>query len=166
MEPSSPAYPGYNPYALPGGPTGPAGGQEVTPAILGALRGTRPWVLLFSILGFLGSGLLVLFALFLVFGVSFLKSFHGGGFAGIGLGILYLLLSCLYIAPSLFLLRYAKSIASLTLSRNMGDLEQALTHQRSFWRFVGILTSIMLCIYAFALIIALIFGAGAFLMRR
>ena len=93
-----------------GGATPPALGP-VTPAMVDHLRATKPWVRLCSILEFIGTGLLLLFAAVLPFVGALSRDMGplGGGL----LSVMYLLLGCIYFFPSLFLFRYAGAIGSL-----------------------------------------------------
>ena len=52
--------------------------------------------------------------------------------------IAYPLFGLLYVFPSLYLFRYARSIRDFVSSGHEQHLENALVAQRSFWRFVGI----------------------------
>ncbi len=153
-----PLPPPHDPYSTPVSPYAAGSRGDVTPVTIEALNGTRSWVRLMSVLGFLGSALIVLVSLAMFAGAGLARRF---GPAGIGIGFLYLCMALLYIFPSLYLWRYASAIQALGLSRSSGDLEQALLHQKSFWRFVGILTAIVLCIYAMVLVVVLVFGVGA-----
>jgi hypothetical protein len=74
------------------------------------------------------------------------------------LGGLYLLLAFLYIFPGLYLWRYANAIDSLVNAPQSLTLEEAMKHQTSFWRFIGILTAVMLIIYAVAFCLVMVFG--------
>jgi len=123
----------------------------ITPLMVAHLRGTKPWARLVSIVGFVGSGLALLAGLTLPF-VGALSRELGGAVGGIAMGLLYLLVGCLYFFPSLFLFRYADAIGRLLLNGDSGSMELALAHKRSFWRLVGIATLIMVCLYALALV--------------
>ena len=68
------------------------------------------------------------------------------------------MLGLLYIFPSLFLFRYASGIASMLKEDAVRGMESALAAQKSFWRFVGILTVIVLCIYAVVLAVVVVGG--------
>jgi hypothetical protein len=141
-------------------------GQSITPQMIESLRQTKPWVRMFSILGFIGTALMVGLALFIVVGAgiggAFARQVGFGAVGGVLFGMLYLLLGLLYIFPSLFLFRYASGIASMLKDDTVRGMENALAAQKSFWRFVGILTTIVLCIYALvlvALVVAAIIAA-------
>jgi hypothetical protein len=51
-------------------------------------------------------------------------------------------LACVYIAPGLYLARYASAIKRLNVNSTAAGLEEALKHQKSFRRFIGIVTAI------------------------
>lgn len=63
----------------------------------------------------------------------------------------YLIMAALFIIPSFRLSRYEKSITRLIISNQIEDLEQAIAHQRSFWRQMGIMILMILIIYLFTL---------------
>jgi len=66
----------------------------------------------------------------------------------------------------IFLNRYASRIGNLVNSNHPGDLEEALAAQKSFWRYLGILTLAMICLYALFVVIVIIVGvAGISRMR-
>lgn len=157
-----------NPYMPPGSQLSAppmasvAGGEGVSTTSLEHLRNTKPWVRLISVMLFIGSAFLIIFGLLIMVGGGFMgEQFKGA--MGVGLGAFYLLLALFYIYPSLCLWRYATAIQALLSTRRLVDLEAALGQQKSFWRFVGILTAVLLVIYALIFVIAIVAGAiGAF----
>lgn len=151
------AFPPPSPAALPV----PGGVSEDTLALL---RATKPWVRLLSVLGFIGLGFLVLGSLaFLLIPM--------GGMGAMSLGpkvaitSVYLAMGCVQFPAVLFLSRYASRIGNLAASGAPADLEEALRAQKSFWKYVGILTLVMIGFYVVVIVIALGVG-GAALMGR
>lgn len=161
MEPRNPYMPPGSQLSAP--PMASIGGGEGVSAVsLEHLRNTKPWVRLLSVMGFIGSALLVIVALAMMVGSSFMGEQFSGAM-GVGLGVAYLLFALFYIYPSVCLWRYANSIQALLSTRRTVDLETALGQQKSFWRFVGILTAVILVIYALIFVVAIVAGAiGAF----
>lgn len=157
-----------DPYAAPAAPGGGAYAPDVPQGAVEALRGTRPWVLLFAILGFLGAALMVIAGLFILLGGG-ASMFAGLGEEGaaaggmmIGLGVVYLLMGLLYFLPCLYLLRYAGRIRSMLQGGGEAALVAALDQQRRFWRLVGIYTVVILALYAVGLVVfALVAAVGA-----
>jgi hypothetical protein len=104
---------------------------------MAAMSQTRPWVTFLAVLGFVGAGFLALGAI----GIGFM----GPGFVeGALIGVLYLIIAALYGAGANLLYRYRSSIASLERGSGVEALEDALEHQKSFWRFTGLMSAVML----------------------
>lgn len=82
---------------------------------------------------------------------------RGFGFGPI-IGIIYILMGGLYIFPAYFLHQYASSIQDFLQGGGDTAIENALGSQKSFWRFAGILTLVIIGIYA-AVIAFAILGA-------
>ena len=127
--------------------------QLDTTAVL--LSETRPWVKFLSIVGFVSVGLMALGGC-----VVFFVGVASGEPVAL-LGLLYGLLGVLYYFPALFLYRYANGIRDFLGQRRQDQLDAALDAQKSFWRFTGILTLIVVCIYAVMLLVGLIVAAAA-----
>ena len=145
----------------------PSAHAKVTPMMLDSLLSTRPWVLFLAILGFIGCGFLAIIGLVnsALGGAASPRSFGGATVAPWVSGVVCLLLALLYFFPSLYLLRYGMAIKRFSLSGQGYDLERALDCQKSFWRFVGILTLIILSIELLFMVIAIGLGASHGLHR-
>jgi hypothetical protein len=156
-----------DPYASPvhsgGYPGADSSGDygRITVAMLTSLRQTRPWVRLVAIVGFVMAGLLIVMGLFMALlggvGGIFGDDAMSGGI-GIGIGLLYGVIGLIYVVPSLHLFRYAKAIGRLLEGGRGPALEEALGHQRAFWRLVGILVLVFLVLYALGLAFVVIAG--------
>ena len=64
-------------------------------------------------------------------------------------------MALIYIFPAVFLWKYADRIAVFMRERSTGALASALEAQKSFWKFVGILTAVVLAIYAAIFVVAI-----------
>lgn len=134
-------------------------GNAITPGVLSALAGTKPWVRFCSIIGFIGTGFMFLAAasMLVMGGTGALNSGNSGfeaiaGGLGIVLAIVYVVLGLLYLVPSIKLWKFGSHIANLLQSNSSDDLEAALNAQRSFWKFVSIMIIIGIVIYILAII--------------
>ena len=132
----------------------------VTPQAMQTLLATKPWVRFFSVLLFIGVGLAALgAAAYLVLGVMAMSSTNRAqrfavvpAFVG---GVMMAAVAAMYLAPATYLGRYASKIDLTVRRRRQDDFEGALEAQKSFWKFVGIATIVMMSLY-FLLIIVLI----------
>jgi hypothetical protein len=131
-------------------PFQPASTATLIPAISGILQRTQPWTRLMGILGFVS--------------VAFMMV--GGAAAGaIGLAtqnsqaavllFVYPLLAVLYIFPSMYLVRYSKRIREFVAGGQQTQLEAALEAQRSFWKFVGVLSLAAVAVTVLGVVLAI-----------
>jgi len=162
-----------DPYSTPishDSTSGRAGSSEVSQAVMLTLAGTKPWVRFFSVLMFVGAGLLLLVALVMaVAGASIGKAsgnpmFSGG--MGVGIAVIYGLLSIIYVYPGMKLWKYSNSIRNLLQTSAEVDLIDALNQQRAFWKFIGILFLSLLALYILIIIAAVVFGGFAAMSAR
>ena len=124
--------------------TGPVLSSEtkVTPGMINALRSTKPWTMLLAVLGFIAIGFMVLAGLGMALFSSIIPGFRGHGAM---IGLMYIVMSVLYFFPALFLVKYSTAVERFLRTGMAVDMEAALAYQKSFWKFVGILSLIGIC---------------------
>ncbi len=129
----------------------------VTPGMIDALKATKPWVRFLAILGFVLAGLMVLASLAMgAFGIYQVTEERLEAWVLVGMAALYAVMGVVYIFPSRFLYRYASAIAEAADANvKAAAIERALREQKSFWKFAGILTLVMLLLYIPAILIAI-----------
>lgn len=130
----------------------------VSESALGYLNATRPWVKFLAIVGFVFIGLMILIGLIMTPAFSAASKEPGMAAFGPVFGILYLVMAVIYLMPCLFMYRYAAAIAAIP-SAGQSALEDALKNQKSFWKFMGILMLIMLCLYVIGILAAIMIPA-------
>ena len=155
----------YLPYAPPGAASGPAqmASAGATSAGLSELaiemlRQTRPWVLFLGILSFIGAGLVVIAGI----GVAVMGLVAGAAsnpYAAL-VGLVYIPFGLLYIYPGLKLVKYGSAIGRLMQTRACADLEDAMTQQKSLWKFSGIAAIVVLLLYVVVFIVAIAVGVS------
>lgn len=155
--PAAPPGPAPMPYAMsePAPPTQEA--RSAVGATLAALRATKPWVRFLGVLGIIGTIVIVVIALVVLGTSQFLFRGMPAGMRMV-IPVVYLLLALLQLPPVLYLNRYASRIGDLLRSEAPEDLVRALEAQKSFWKFVGIFSLIVLCFYV--LIAVVVIGAA------
>lgn len=156
-----------DPYATPAMNLPPTYSAEgaISQGVLAQLAGTKPWVRFFSVMMFIGAGLMLVVAAFMLL-IGSVGTFAGQknampAGAMMGIAIVYALLAFVYIYPALKLWKYASGIGDLLISGRMMDLESALSQQRSFWKFLGIMMIAIFVLYAVIFIGLLAFGGFA-----
>ena len=122
------------------------------------LRETAKWGKFLAIVGFIGCALIVLIGIFA--GTIMASAFGdlGGGYGGMGAGMafVYILLALLYFFPCLYLYRFAVRMQVALNNNDQQSLPAALMNLKSAFKFVGILTIIILALYALAIIFAVL----------
>ncbi len=147
----------------------PAFEGRITPLMGEYAAQMKPWVRLMSVLSFLGAAFMILVGA----GFAFLgtiaesaaqdASVGVGRFGGVGgavFGVFYALMGLLYVPPGLFLHRTASAIGRMKTGDPAPALETLLKSQKSFWRYVGVMTIIVLCLT----VLAFVLGLGAALL--
>ncbi len=117
------------------------------------LRQTKPWVRFFSVLTFIASAFVVLG------GLAIGASMVGGstGVLEVVLGVVvFMLLAPTYIITAVFLKRYADRIESFVQERSTGTLAFALEAQKSYWKFSGIITLVIVAIAVVGVVAAIL----------
>ncbi|HEY0677384.1 MAG TPA: DUF5362 family protein [Chitinophagaceae bacterium] len=121
------------------------------------------WGKFLSIVGFIMCALIVLVGIFAgsIMATAF-GSMSGGdaagltGGMGVGMAIVYVLLALLYFFPCLYLYRFATRMQVALRSNDQQNLTVSFMNLKACFKFVGILTIIILAIYALVLIFAVL----------
>ena len=126
------------------------------------------WAKFLAIVGFVMCGLIIVLSFFIgtLFSTSMSRygdsAAFGSGF-GIIMTIVYLSIGVLYFFPCLFLFRFANNMIVALNSNEQITLNRSFQNLKIMFRYVGILTIIVLALY----IIAFVFGIlGAAFMNR
>jgi len=129
-------------------------------AALEALRATKPWVRFMGVMGIIWTVLMVILALAFT-AISQSSAMPMTPTMRIVMPALYLVMALLQVPPILFLNRYASRIGIALEAQTPEALARALEAQKSFWRYVGIFTLVVLIIYGLVLLFGI--GLAAFL---
>jgi uncharacterized membrane protein YjgN (DUF898 family) len=129
---------------------------------LGFLNETRKWTMFLAILGFVFIGIMVIFSLVFSAIFSALPGIEDTEmpFPSFLFGLIYLVIAGLYFFPLLYLYKFSTYTKSAILNRDSGEINSAFKNLKSHYRFIGILTIIMLALYPIG-IIAMVVGGMA-----
>jgi len=178
---SIPANPYSTPVANLYGSTSDGNADAVSPSTIAQLAGTKPWVRFMSVIFWISGGFLAIISCFYAL-IAASGAFNNPAFAKnpaiasnplfagnpafltgmmVGTSVYLGVFAFLTIYPAIKLWKYANSIAKLIASRSTSDLDAALTEQRRYWKFHGIMTivAISLILIGFIAFFALIFTA-------
>lgn len=142
-------------------------GAALTPEIKGYLQETAKWAKFIAIVGFVFVGLIVIIALFMGAFLSYMTSDFGGSampfppaiFSGI-----YLILAILLFFPSLYLFRFANLMQASLKNGNDISLSESFKNLKGYFKFYGIMTAIIIGIYALMFILGIFIGGAGLMM--
>ncbi|MDR1180484.1 MAG: hypothetical protein LBL13_00685 [Bacteroidales bacterium] len=121
---------------------------EVTENAKAYLRTMASWTNFYAILGFVGVGFSVLYALMMFATNNTLSHLHTP-FPNffIPMGIFVLIIAAIKVFPILYLLRFSrKTNKALQEGGDIYVLEEALRNLKSYWKFIGIMSIIGIAI--------------------
>lgn len=123
------------------------------------LAETARWGKFLSILGFILTGLLLIVGIFMgSFMASTMSAAEGfGGISSSFFTIVYLAIALVYFFPCLYLFRFSTKAQDALRSNDQSSLTEGFKNLKSCFRFMGILTIVILGFYALAFVI----GIGA-----
>ncbi len=147
----------------------PLFGLSIDPIIKSHLMETARWGKFLSIVGFIVCALIVIAGIFVVstFGTIERKyTTYDGPSLGTSFGpsiiVMYIIIAILYFFPCLFLLRFSNKMKTALVADNQAELSVSFQNLKVLFRYVGILTIIVLAIY----VLALLFGGLGMMLGR
>lgn len=125
--------------------------QEIKDYLLESAR----WGKFLAIVGYIGIGFLIIIGLIFMAGFSFASRFSGARFPIVMVGFFYAILAILYFFLVNYLFRFSDQIKKGFESNRQQTLASGFSNMKSMFKFLGILTIVILSIYALILLIAI-----------
>jgi uncharacterized membrane protein len=130
------------------------------------LSETARWAKFLAIVGFVTCGIIAVVAFVIgpILSATAFSSLPNNGLSAMGGGMittLYLSIAVLYFFPCLFLFRFAVRLKAALRDNDQVRLTSSLKSQKTLFKYVGIMTIIVLAIYAVALVVVVIAAAFA-----
>jgi hypothetical protein len=127
----------------------------ITPEIKDYLIETSKWGKFLAIMGYIGIGLMVLLAIFMMIGLS---AFPTSAMIPTGaIGFFYLVLAALYFMPVRYLQKFSEEIRSGITSEDNVDFVSGFRNLKSLFKFLGIMTIVMISLYILMIIGMVVF---------
>ena len=125
------------------------------------LMETARWGKFLAIMGYIGLGLMLVLSFAMIFGMSFLNNslsemsqfYQPQSLNLVTMGIMYLLIIVIYFFPVYFLHTFSLRVKSALLTDSVEDMDAAFKNLKSLFKFMGIVTIVVMSIYALALLI-------------
>lgn len=127
----------------------------------GFLGEIAKWAYFLSIIGYIGIGLIVIVAIFsgsIFATIGTMTPGMGslGSSFGIIITVFYLLLAALYFFPVYYLNKFASNAKIALRENDTETLSTSLEYLKSHYKFFGIMMVIMMCLYGFIIVFAII----------
>ena len=133
----------------------------LSPNSMKYLVATRKWALFLAIIGFIGLGIMILAAIFMMAFSTTYSAFPGSGIPFVFIGFLYLIISVVYFFPVYYLLKFSTNMKKAVLLKNEITLEEAFRFLKNHYQFVGILMIIIISLYLLIIMGAMVAGIAA-----
>ena len=155
-----------NPYQIPETQVVPEKvsntGASLSEIMLRYLKEASPWMRFIGILGFIGSGIIVLVGIILAIVLAVTVDAFADSSTWL-VSLLYLPMGVLLFFPSLFTYRFGAKVKSYLINNLDEDLEIAFKNNKSLWKFNGILSIISLAATPVMFIITMVVGVSGLL---
>ena len=125
------------------------------------LKEIANWTFFFSILGFISIAFLLLIGIFSSFIIDTLPEAQTAQVPfdlGTILTVMYISFAVIYFLPMYYLMQFSTKMKKALVTKNDEMLAEALGVLKSHYKFIGVLTIIMISLYVL-LIVASVFGA-------
>jgi hypothetical protein len=137
---------------------------SIDPLTKAHLQETARWGKFLSIIGFIMCGLVavggIFFSTILTSFMSRSEGYEGASLNTTGLGavmaFVYIIFGVIYFFPCLFLFRFSTQMKTALNANEQDRLNNAFQNLKSLFRYVGIITIIVLALYGLLLVIALL----------
>ena len=136
-------------------------GIELLPEGVKDLNEARKWTMFLAILGFIATGFLVIAGLFMGTIFSFIPDTDLPGALGIILGIFYLVIAVVYFFPVLYLLQFSQKSKKAVEERDSNFLAEAIGRLKAHYKFIGIMTIVMMALYPVLVLIFVLVGVSS-----
>jgi hypothetical protein len=152
-------------------PIPPPAGIVLSPEALSYLRESGKWASFLSILGFIMCGLFLIIAIFISTIFAYMSKLSPGNSAmpqslGSFISIIYILIDVLYFFFPFYLYRFADRVKKGVIFSDSRSIAEGLSNLKSFFKLSGIVTIVVISIYALIFIAMIIGGIGAAALHR
>ncbi|MCX7832722.1 MAG: hypothetical protein N2490_00720 [Ignavibacteria bacterium] len=130
--------------------------SNLSPYILHNLKQTATWMRVISVILFVLTAIVFLFAIFIIAAGSGTRRIGVGSSISSAVGILYILLAVIiYLIPGILLMIHANSLSNFSVTNSLIDLDNAVSKGKSYWTYIGVLALIVTIIFFIGIIIAI-----------
>tara|TARA_R110002072_G_scaffold31868_1_gene98046 strand:- start:50 stop:499 length:450 start_codon:yes stop_codon:yes gene_type:complete len=127
------------------------------------LREIARWTFFFSILGFIGITFLLIAGILIGFTyasvLDMVSQQQGLPALGLPLAISYVVSALLYFMPVWYLFKFSRKMKSALATKNDDVLADAFENLKSHFKFIGVLTIIVISLYVLLIVFSIVAGS-------
>jgi len=131
---------------------------ELLPEGISYLDEARKWSMFLAIMGFIGVGFLLIAVLFMGAIFSFIPDTDLPGWLGLIFSVLYLIIAVLYFFPVYYLFQFSQNSRKAVKEGSSNFFTEAIGKLKLHYKFIGIMTIVMLVVYPVFLIVIVMLG--------
>ncbi len=131
--------------------------NQLTSTAVGFLQESAKWSKFMAIIGFIGIGIMVLVSVFMAIGIG-ATNMPELPFSMSVFSIIYVVFAAIYFFPVYYLYQYATKTSAALHSKNKHLLTDGLENLKSHHKFLGIFTLIIVSLYGFIFVFAILGG--------
>jgi len=126
------------------------------------LKEAAKWTTFLAILGYIGISFMVLAAIFMLISGASMSSYNrlmpmgGGAF----FALFYLIFAALYFIPINYLYKFASNMKMAIDANNQANLTKSFEYLKSHYKFIGVLTIVVISIYILIFVGVMIMGVS------
>ena len=134
---------------------------NLTPQSKEYLLKTAKWVEFIAVVGYMAIALLILLGFIIsVFLNSLFSEIMPESLSEYGfVGFIYIVFGIVFLIPTVYLHKFSVKMKKAMLLNKQLDFETALSSQKSFFKFIGIYTIVVLVFYTAVLLASLLLGS-------
>jgi len=126
------------------------------------LKEAKKWAYFLAIMGFIGTGLMVVAGIFMSVIFSVIDVFANipdkPDFPFGLIGLLYVALAVVYFFPAYYLYKFSSEMSQALLVRDESHLSSAFRFLKKHFKFIGIMIIVMIALYIIVIIVFVIVG--------
>ena len=140
---------------------------QLTEVIKSNLVEAAKWAKFIAIIGFIGTGFMVIVGLFFGTIMGMVNRLEGTetaalpSFVGAVVAVVYILLALLYFFPLKYLYDFSSKVKRAIEITDQNLFSEAILKLKSHYKYIGILMIVMICLYILGIIISIIAGVAA-----
>ncbi len=117
---------------------------------------TAKWTNFLSLVGLVGIAILMVLSIAIIGGFISLGEELSAQISRALIGVIYFLITALYAYPTIRLLQFSRNLKRGLLENDEDIVTTSFQNLKSVFKFLGILTLILICIYAFIFLMAIV----------